>query len=201
MRWRDPAQPPPPELFAGSMQGRGGSLSLFVRTASDDPGIVQSLDALLHGANSAVPVRFETMDDMFASALAYPRLRAQLIAVFAGIAALLAAVGIFSVLAYLVGQRTSELAVRRAIGAGVGDVVRLVIGDGLRLIAVGLAIGLFGALAIAKSLEGLLFEISPWDLQTYLGAVGVLGVVAVLATVLPAIRAATIDPLIALRHQ
>jgi putative ABC transport system permease protein len=200
-RWHDPSQAPAPELFTGSMQGRGGSLSLFVRTSSDDEGTVKSLDALLRSANTSVPVRFETMDDLFASALAYPRLRTQLIAIFAGIAALLAAVGIFSVLAYIVGQRTSELAVRRVVGAGVGDVVRLVIGEGMRLIVLGLAIGLLGSLAVAKSLEGLLFEISPWDLWTYVGAVAVLGIAALLATVLPAMRAATIDPLLALRHQ
>jgi putative ABC transport system permease protein len=200
-RWHDPSQPPASELFTGSMQGRGGSLSLFVRTSSDDEATVKSLDALLRSANTTVPVRFETMDDLFASALAYPRLRTQLIAIFAGIAALLAAVGIFSVLAYIVGQRTSELAVRRVVGAGVGDVVRLVIGEGMRLIVLGLAIGLLGSLAVAKSLEGLLFEISPWDLWTYVGAVSVLGIAALLATVLPAMRAATIDPLMALRHQ
>ena len=116
-------------------------------------------------------------------------------------AALLAAVGIFSVLAYLVGQRTRELAVRRAVGAQAADVIRLIVGQGLRLVAIGLVLGLAGALAVARLLEGLLYEISPWDVGTYLGTIAVLGVAALLATLLPAIRAATIAPVIVLQQE
>ena len=134
------------------------------------------------------------MEELFDFALAYPRFRTQVIGLFAGVAALLAAVGIFSVLAYLVGQRTRELAIRRALGAQAADVIRLIVGQGLRLVAIGLVLGLAGALAVARLLEGLLYEISPWDVGTYLGAIAVLGIAALLATLLPAIRAATIDP-------
>ena len=141
------------------------------------------------------------MEELFAGALAYPRFRTQLIGAFAGVAALLAAVGIFSVVAYLVGQRTREIAVRRAVGAQAADVIRLVVGQGLRLVAVGLVLGLAGALAVAQLLEGLLYEISPWDVSTYVGAVAVLGVTALLATLIPAIRAATIAPLIVLQQE
>ncbi|MGH9380447.1 MAG: FtsX-like permease family protein, partial [Thermoanaerobaculia bacterium] len=129
-----------------------------------------------------IPIRFESMEELFADAVAYPRFRTQLIGVFAGVAVLLAAVGIFSVLAYLVGQRTREIAVRRAIGAQTAEVIRLIVGQGLRLVAVGLVLGFAGAVAFARLLEGLLYEISPWDVGTYLGAVVVLGVAALLAT-------------------
>jgi putative ABC transport system permease protein len=105
------------------------------------------------------------------------------------------------VLAYLVGQRTREIAVRRAVGAQAADVIRLIVGQGLRLVAIGLATELAGALAVARLLEGLLYEISPWDVATYLGALTVLGVAALLATVIPAIRAARIAPLIALQEE
>jgi ABC-type antimicrobial peptide transport system permease subunit len=87
------------------------------------------------------------------------------------------------------------------VGAQAADVIRLIVGQGLRLVAVGLVLGLAGALGVARLLEGLLFEVSPWDVATYLGALTVLGVAALLATVIPAIRAATIAPLIALQEE
>jgi len=124
-----------------------------------------------------------------------------LIGAFAAVAALLAAVGIFSVLAYLVGQRTREIAVRRAVGAQPADVIRLIVGQGLRPVAAGLVLGLAGALAVARLLEGLLYEISPWDVGAYLGALVVIGVAALLATLIPAIRAATVTPVIALQQE
>jgi putative ABC transport system permease protein len=141
------------------------------------------------------------MDELFDFALAYPRFRTQLIGAFAAVAALLAAVGIFSVLAYLVGQRSREIAVRRAVGARTADVMRFIVGQGLRSVAVGLVLGLAGAFAVARLLEGFLYEISPWDVATYLGALVVLGVAALLATVIPAIRAATIAPIVALQEE
>jgi putative ABC transport system permease protein len=148
-----------------------------------------------------VPVRFETMEELFDSTLAYPRFRTQVIGLFAGVAALLATVGIFSVLAYLVGQRTREVAVRRALGASAADVIGLIMGPGLRLVAIGLMLGLAGALAVSRLLTGLLYEIGPWDPGTYLGTIAVLGGAALLATLLPAIRAAAIAPVIVLQQE
>jgi len=200
-RWQDPSHPAPAVIFVSSAQGAGKSLSILARTSLDEKSLASTLRALLHDANPTVPVRFETMEELFDFALAYPRFRTQVIGLFAAVAALLAAVGIFSVLAYLVGQRTREIAVRRAVGAQAADVIRLIVGQGLRLIAVGLILGLAGALAVARLLEGLLYEISPWDVGTYLGAIVVLGVAALVATLIPAIRAATIDPFIALQQE
>jgi putative ABC transport system permease protein len=154
----------------------------------------------LYEANPTVPVKFETMDELFDDTLAYPRFRTQVIGLFASVAALLAAVGIFSVLAYLVGQRTRELAVRRALGARASDVIGLIVGQGLRMVAIGLVLGLAGALAVARLLTGLLYGINSWDVGTYLGAIAVLGSAALLATLLPAIRAATIAPVILLQQ-
>jgi len=200
-RWQDPAEPPSAVIFAASAQGVGGSLSLLARASLDEASLASTLRTVLHDANPTVPVRFETMEELFAEALAYPRFRTQLIGAFASVAALLSAVGIFSVLAYLVGQRTREIAVRRAVGAQAGDVIRLIVGHGLRLVGVGLALGLAGALVVARLLERLLYEISPWDVGTYLGALGVLGAAALLAILLPAIRATTIVPLVALQQE
>jgi predicted permease len=199
-RWQGPSQPTQPVIFFASAQGIGGSLSIFVRTSLDEKSIAGSLRTLLHDANPTVPVRFETMEELFSYALAYPRFRTRLIGAFAAMAMLLAAVGVFSLLAYLVEQRTKELAIRRALGAKTVDVVRLVVGQGLRLVAIGLAVGLAGAIIVAQLFEKLLFSISPWDFNAYLGAIAALGIAAVLAILLPAIRAAAVDPLIALRH-
>ena len=200
-RWQDPSHAAPAVIFVSSAQGAGKSLTILARTSLDEKSLASTLRALLHDANPTVPVRFETMEELFDFALAYPRFRTRVIGLFAAVAALLAAVGIFSVLAYLVGQRTREIAVRRAVGAQAADVIRLIVGQGLRLIAVGLILGLAGALAVARLLEGLLYEISPWDVGTYLGAIVVLGVAALVATLIPAIRAATIDPFIALQQE
>jgi putative ABC transport system permease protein len=200
MRWQGPGQSPQPVIFFASTQGIGGSLSIFVRTSLDEKSLAGALRTLLHDANPTVPIRFETMEELFSYSLAYPQFRTRLIGAFAAMAMLLAAVGVFSLLAYLVGQRTKELAIRRALGAKTVDVVRLVVGQGLRLVAIGLAVGLAGAITVARLLEKLLFGISPWDFNAYLGAIAALGIAAVLAILLPAIRAAAVDPLIALRH-
>jgi ABC-type antimicrobial peptide transport system permease subunit len=123
------------------------------------------------------------------------------IGLFAGVAALLAGVGIFSVLAYLVGQRRRELAVRRALGASAVNIIGLIMGPGLRLVGIGLVLGLAGALASARLLSGLLYEITPWDVSAYVGTIAVLAIAALLAILLPGIRAATIPPVIVLQQE
>jgi putative ABC transport system permease protein len=200
-RWQDPSQPAQPVTYASSTQGFGNSPSILVRNSLDEASITTTIRGLLNEANRSVPVKFETMEKLFNNTLAYPRFRSQVIGLFAGLATLLAAVGIFSVLAYLVGQRTRELAVRRALGAPAADVIRLIAGQGLRLVTIGLVIGLAGALTVARLLTGLLYQISPWDGFTYLGTIAVLGSAALLATLIPAIRAATITPSVVLRQE
>ena len=200
-RWQDPSQPALPVIYAATAQGYGNSPAILVRSSVDEQSLADTLRAILHDANPTVPVTFETMDALFDTTLAYPRFRTQVIGLFAGAAALLAAVGLFSVLAYLVGQRTRELAVRRALGARASDVVGLIAGQGLRLFAIGLALGLAGALAVARLLTGFLFEISPWDLGTYFGTMIVLGTAALIGSLYPAFRAATIAPFVALQQE
>lgn len=200
-RWQDPSQPARSVIYAASTQGAGNSLAILARTSVDELSLAGTLRSFLRDANPVVPVRFETMHQLFDATLAYPRLRTRVIGLFGAVATLLAAVGIFSVLAYLVGQRTREIAVRRALGASTADVMRLILGRGLSLVGIGLVLGLVGALAAARLLAGLLYEISPWDVGTYLGTIGLLGVAALLATLIPAIRAATVTPVRALQQE
>jgi ABC-type antimicrobial peptide transport system permease subunit len=188
-------------IYASSTQGFGNSPSILARTSLDEASLATTLRRLLNEANPTVPVKFETMEQLFDDTLAYPRFRTQVIGLFAAVATVLAIVGIFSVLAYLVGQRTRELAVRRALGARATDVIRLIVGQGLRLVAIGLVLGLAGALALARLLTGLLYEISSWDVGTYLGTTVALGSAALLATLFPAIKAAAIAPLVALQQE
>ncbi len=199
-RWQDPDLAPPAVLYAASTQGIGGSLSIIARTTLPEATLESSLRGILRDAGPGIPARFETMQQMFAGAIAYPRFRSQLIGVFAAVAALLAGVGIFGVLAHLVGQRRKEIAVRRAVGARGVDVVRMVVGQGLKLVVIGLVIGVIGAIAVGQLLSGLLFGISPWDIGAYAGALSVLGLAALLATLIPAIRATTIAPVAALQQ-
>lgn len=200
-RWQDPASEAPPVIFVPSTQDWGNSLALLARTPLDEMSFAATLQGLLQDANPTVPVRFTTMDELFSDAIAYPRFRSQLTGALAGAALLLAALGISSVLAYLVGQRTREIAVRRALGATAGDIVRLVVVHSSRWIAIGLVLGLAGALAVARLLEGLLYEISPWNAGIYLGVAVVLGTAALIATLVPALRAAGIAPIIALQQE
>jgi putative ABC transport system permease protein len=199
-RWQDPSRPAPPMIFASSIQGYGNAPAILARTSLDEATLTATLRRILSDANPAVPVKFATMNEMFDATLAYPRFRTQVIGLFAGLATILAGVGIFSVLAYLVGLRSREIALRQALGARASDIVRLVAGHGLRLVAIGAVLGFVGALLAARLLSSLLFEIPPWDINTYLGTVIMLGIVALVATLVPAMRACAIAPVTVLQE-
>jgi predicted permease len=200
-RWQNPGLPAPPTMYVSSLTGLGTSLSVVARTSLDEAALASTLRSHISELNPAVPLRVETMDDRFEAELAPPRFLALVVGMFSALAALLAAVGLFSVLAYMVGQRRRELAVRQALGAQIADVLVMIVAQGLRLTAIGLVVGLAITLAVTRLLQGLLYEISAWDAATYAGAVAVLGVAALLATLLPALRAAKIAPLIALHDE
>jgi ABC-type antimicrobial peptide transport system permease subunit len=124
-----------------------------------------------------------------------------LVTAFAGLALLLAAVGVYGVLAYVVSQRTREIGVRVALGARGQDIVRQIVLQGLVLAAAGVAVGLAGAAALASLVGTLLYEVSPRDATSFAGTAALLVVVAAIASVIPARRAASVDPLVALRSE
>jgi ABC-type antimicrobial peptide transport system permease subunit len=141
------------------------------------------------------------MEEVAADSVAQPRFRSELVGTFAGLALTLAAVGIFGVLAFVVSQRTREFGIRMALGARAGDVLRLVIAGGFKIVAIGIVIGLAAAAALARLLTTLLFGVKPLDPATFLGAPAVLALVALAACAVPALRAARVDPVIALRQE
>ena len=134
-------------------------------------------------------------------AFMFVRLGATLSAVFGMLALALAVVGIYGVISYTVAQRTHEIGIRMALGAGFGDVLKLVIGKGLALTLAGMAIGLAGAIALTRIMSSLLYGVSPTDALTFIVISALLAAVALLASYIPARRAAKVDPLVALRHE
>jgi predicted permease len=140
-----------------------------------------------------------TLSEMVGDSIDQPRFLATLAVAFAVLALTLAAVGIYGVMAYAVSQRTTEIGVRMALGATSREVFRLVIGDALRMTAVGVALGLAGSILVAQGLATLLFGVAPYDARTFAVTAGVLMAVAALASFLPARRATRVDPMVALR--
>ncbi len=141
------------------------------------------------------------MDEIVDEAVAQRRFQTLLLAIFASVAVALAIVGIYGVLAYSVSQRTPELGIRMALGAGPGAIVGLVFSEAGLLIGVGLAIGLAGAYGITRFLQDLLFEVKATDWRAYVGAVVLLSVVGLIAALVPARRGSRVDPMIALRQE
>jgi ABC-type antimicrobial peptide transport system permease subunit len=145
--------------------------------------------------------QFATLEDLVDVSMAEARFRTTLLTAFAGLALFLAALGIYGVLAYFVSQRGRELGIRLALGARPSALFRLVVGQGLRPVAAGVAIGLAGAVAGTSLLESLLFGVTPVDPVAYGVATVVLGAIALAACAVPALRATRVDPLAALREQ
>ncbi|MDB6128839.1 MAG: permease, partial [Verrucomicrobia bacterium] len=192
--------PVPDEIYYPMQQlGRPG-MTVVVRTDVD----ANAMQAVLRSAVAAVdkdqPISFfQTLETAVAQSLGAQQIVATLTAIFAGVALILAAVGLYSVLAYAVTQRTSEIGIRMALGSPRGAVISLIMGSGLRLVAIGLAVGLAGAVGVAKLIQSLLFNVTPLDPIVYSGVTVLFALVAVLACLLPSLRASRIDPLVALR--
>jgi putative ABC transport system permease protein len=176
--------------------------SLAVRTAGEPMGVVNALRAALHAVDRDQPLSMvRTMDALMGDAVAQRKLSTTLLAVFAGIALLLAAIGIYGVMSFDVTRRTQEMGLRMALGAAQRSVLSLVVGQGMRLALVGLAIGLVAAVAAGRLIEHQLFGIRMTDPGTYVAVAALLGLVALAATLIPAIRATRVDPIEALRYE
>jgi putative ABC transport system permease protein len=190
------------QLYVPLAQNNWLSPTLLVRTTENPMRMVRQIQTAIARADPTQAVaRVRTMEAVAADATARPRFRAQLVSAFAVLAAVLAAIGIFSVLMFMVQQRAREFSVRLAIGASARDLLRLVLGDGLKLTAIGLAIGVAASAVLARSLGALLFGVAPIDPLTFLTAPLALTLVTMIACLAPAIRALRADPVAALRNE
>ncbi|HKC89525.1 MAG TPA: FtsX-like permease family protein, partial [Blastocatellia bacterium] len=189
-----------PEAYYSQAQSPARTMSLVVRTAAEPLALAVAVRREAQALDNAAPVfGVSTAEQTLGQTVAQPRFNLILLALFAVVALLLAAVGIYGVLANAVRQRTHEMGVRLALGARPGAVFRLVIGQGMGLAGVGLGIGLGAALALTRYLESLLYEVKPADPLTFGGVALLLMGVALLACWIPARRATRVDPMIALR--
>jgi putative ABC transport system permease protein len=177
-------------------------LSIVLRTGGDPLLQASALRSALSEIDPNQPlVNVRTMEDNIATTVAQPRFRTWLIGIFAGLAVLLGAVGIYGVMSYSVTQRTNEIGIRVTLGAQPADVFRAVVGEGLRFALLGVGVGLAAALVLTRVLQSFLYGISATDPLTFASVTSLLVSVAVAASFFPARRATRVDPIIALRHE
>jgi predicted permease len=190
----------PDEIYYSHRQLVRPGMTVIARTGAD-PAVLQSAirSAVLDGDRDQPISFFSTLDNTIAQSLGTQRIVASLTAVFAGLALVLSAVGLYSVLAYVVSQRTAEIGIRMALGAQRGQVIGLVMAGGLRMVVIGLGIGLAGAAAASRLIRALLFDVPLLDPLTYGAVIVLFTLVGALACLIPSLKASRIDPLLALR--
>ena len=177
-------------------------MSLVVKSAQDPRSLAGPIRQEIRALDSTLPVaNVRTMDDVVGATMSSPRFTGFLLVTFAAIALALSAIGIYGVLSYLVSRRTREIGIRVAIGAGRGEVLRLVLGSGLLLALIGVAAGLVVAFVVTRFMSTLLHEVSPGDPLTFGSVAVVLTLVAILASLVPAWRATRVDPVVALKAE
>jgi putative ABC transport system permease protein len=179
-----------------------GFLSFVVRTDRDPVALMPTVRSLVNRVDSAAGIdAMLPMEQLVASSLTRQRFYAILLGLFAAIAAMLGAIGVYGVLAYTVGQRTHEIGIRMALGARRGAVLRLVLSQGLVLTTSGIVMGLAGAIGLTRYLSGMLYDLTPLDPATYAAVAILFALVAFVASYLPARRATRVDPVVALRRE
>jgi putative ABC transport system permease protein len=199
-------KPAGPELYFQvrqvANQFLGANINFVVRGTNDSTRLESSIRNVVRELDSTLPVyNLSSMEEVVSKSMVQPRFLALLLATFSGIALFLAAIGIYGVMAYSVAQRTQEIGVRMALGARPLHVLRLIFGQSMGMLLIGITIGLVGAFILTKFMRTLLFEITATDPLTYVSVIGLLTVVALLACYIPARRAAKVDPLVALRYE
>jgi len=177
-------------------------MTLVVRSTSSPQGLVSAVSNAVHTVDREMPLRdILTMDDLVANSLTQQRFNMLLLGAFAGLALLLAAVGIYSVLSYSVKRSVREIGIRLALGAQLRDVLRMVVFEGMKPVLLGVVIGTAGALAMGRIVSSLIFEVKPSDPLTFLAVTVLLAAIALLASIIPAYRATKVDPMVALRYE
>ena len=194
--------PPKPQIYVPHQQFAIQSMSIFVRSQMSESALMGTIRQAVDEIDKDVPVyRMQALADYMSKSIAQPRLNAMLVGLFALIALLLAAAGIFGVMSYSVTQRTQEIGIRLALGAQRYDVLRLVVLQGMRFVGAGIVLGLIGVFICTRLLQSLLFGIGATDLRTMFAVTLILTAVAFVACLLPARRATLVDPVQALRAE
>ncbi len=193
-------QDPVPTLYSVHTAAPGQPLTVLVRAAGEPSSVAGAVRGALQSIDPALPItRMRPLDEVIGASLTQRRFNMTLLAVFAGIALVLAIAGIYGTVAYAVAQRTQELGIRVALGATRGEVLRLVLWDGLRPVALGLIVGLAGAFALRTTLDRLVYGVTTSDPITFIALPLFLALVAFVASLIPALRASRVDPMTALR--
>jgi predicted permease len=191
-----------PTVYGNAIQRPAASnVTVVVRAQVPLATLNPELRETVRSLDPNLPVNLRTLDQVFSSSLDQRRFSLVVFGVFAGVALLLAVLGIYGVTTYSVTQRTQEIGIRMALGARLPDVLKLVLTHGMKLVVIGEVVGLAGAFALTRLMRGLLFEVTPTDTITFVIVCGVLTFVALIACYLPARRATKVDPLIALRYE
>jgi predicted permease len=192
-----------PEIYLSASQIPMDSMSIVARTRVSNPAAITSaVRNELAAVDRNIPlVRVRVFEEYLSRALARPRFNAMLLSIFAGTALLLTAIGIYGVMAYSVSQRTNEIGIRIALGAGKTSIFRLIVGQAMTIVAISLVAGIAGAFAATRLLNSLLFGVGASDPGTFIGIVVLVSVVAFIAAWLPARRATRVDPIVALRAE
>jgi len=191
-----------PAFYWATMQQPVRQLILAVRSSADPAGLIDAVRNEVRALDKDLPLAdVRMLDTVAATAVAGQRFTLWLVGFFAATALMLAAIGIYSVLSYLVAQRTHEIGVRMALGAQLGDVLKLVVRQGMTLVLFGVGLGIGAAFALTRLMTGLLFEVGANDPLTFVSVAALLAGVALLACYIPARRAAKVDPMIALRYE
>jgi len=193
---------PKPEIFVPYLQAPYSLMAVVIRSPQDPQRLAGAVRSRVESLDKSLPIyEVITMDQLMAEQVASRKFNMALLGLFAFLAVALAGVGIYGVMTYTVTQRTHEIGIRMALGAEQLDVLRLVLRQGIILAALGICVGFAGALALTRFLSSLLYEVTPRDPVTFVIVSALLGGVALLATYLPARRAAKVDPLVALRYE
>jgi len=193
---------PEPEIYFSSLQSPFEAMSIVIRSSVEPGSLAGAVRGAVAEVDKTVPVAdIETMDRIVTESVMQPRFNMVLLGLFSAIALVLSAAGIYGVTSYTVTQRTHELGIRLALGAQLGDVLRLILKQGLAVILIGVAIGLAAAFVLTRLLRTLVFGISTNDPLTFIGITLLLSVVALIACYMPARRATKVDPLVALRYE
>ena len=191
-----------PEIYLPFLQSPSNTVTLVARTTTEPRAFTAAVRREVANIDHALPVsNIKFMDEIVAGTVAQPRLYALLIGIFAGLALLLAAMGIYGVMSYSVVQRTHEIGVRMALGAQRRDVMKLIVKQGMWLALVAIAIGLVLAFATTRVIQSLLFGVSSTDPVTFIGIPLLLALVMMIACYLPARKATKVDPLVAMRYE